>query len=134
MNTNDIFNVLDFYDNDILIDVKNIIRQIDRKFEFIGMGCNRATFRISPNNVIKILLNDFGFNDNSFEARSKKNIDFGIPRSKIILVDDIPLLVMEYIEPVIFDDITNYPEWSDFVDCRQIGYNNKGQLLAYDLA
>lgn len=24
------------------------------------------------------------------------------------------------------------PTWCDFVDCRQVGYNRKGKLLAYD--
>lgn len=41
------------------------------------------------------------------------------------------ILIMEYVEQVSLD---NLPDWCDFVDCRQVGYNRYSQLVAYDYA
>jgi hypothetical protein len=44
----------------------------------------------------------------------------------------ITLLTMERIWefPKAYDDL---PRWVDWVDCGQVGYNSKGELVAYDL-
>lgn len=134
MNHNDdLFIILDsvnFDDNNDVV-VKNIIEVFYNKYEFLGIGRNRVVFKLSADNVIKVPLNYNGVCDNSYEAFNKKDVEYGIPRSKAFTLSSITLLVMEYIQHVQLD---NPPEWSDYIDCRQIGYNKKGQLLAYDLA
>lgn len=121
---------INFDDNNNVV-VKNIIEVFYNKYEFLGIGRNRAVFKLSANNVIKVPINDYGVCDNSYEAFNKKDVEYGIPRSKAFVLSGIALLIMEYIQHVQLD---NPPDWSDYIDCRQIGYNKKGQLLAYDLA
>lgn len=41
------------------------------------------------------------------------------------------ILVMELIDTK-FLKPEEQPEWVDFVDCAQVGFNRKGKLVAYD--
>lgn len=36
---------------------------------------------------------------------------------------------MEFVKQAPLKDL---PPWTDFVDCRQVGFNHQGKLVAYD--
>ncbi len=44
--------------------------------------------------------------------------------------DNRNVLVMEKVEYAEYQ--SNMPFWVDFIDCQQVGFNFKGQLVAYD--
>lgn len=64
------------------------------------------------------------YRDGSFLGRSR------LARCREAKLDGQWVLVMERVEPA--NGVL--PEWTDFVDCRQVGYNRKGNLVAYDWA
>lgn len=100
-------------------------------FKELGKGNTRIAF-LSPrkNFVIKIPINQCGINDNcreNFRYNQKRKVWYPLARSR--LMRNKLILVMEYIDTRPLGD---YPDWCDFVDCRQVGYNSKGKLVAYD--
>ena len=99
------------------------------RFEYIASGRNRAVFRISDRNVIKIPINDYGIADNIYEASGLKTMS-GIKTAKCRLYKNF-CLIMEYVEQATenWDDL---PEWTFLVDCKQVGYNRNKKLVAYD--
>lgn len=44
--------------------------------------------------------------------------------------DNYNVLVMEKVEYAEYQ--SNMPRWVDFIDCQQVGFDSKGQLVAYD--
>lgn len=101
--------------------------------EPIGVGRSRAAFR-SKSVVFKIPINGQGFHDNAWEARNyQKRTEKSLPMAKcrIIDINDIPILAMELVEYIPYNES---PKWADWVDCRQVGKNKKGEVVAYDYA
>lgn len=83
--------------------------------------------------VLKAPANEKGIHDNFYEAelyhqyRLKGDI---IPKARCRIVPGTFFLVME---KVIFPkDYSNLPDWTNWVDSIQVGYNSKGMLVAYD--
>lgn len=99
---------------------------------YLGTGRNRAVYLLPGNrNVIKIPLNDEGVFQNEYEARSAKRDDWLYRWQKARCRLIFPCLIMEYVELGPFSDL---PDWSDYVDCQQVGKNRLGNFVAYDWA
>ncbi len=100
-------------------------------FIFLGEGSQRRVYG-HKNFVIKIPLDWDGLNSNDREARVYKSTNDGwsrgIKRARCRLHPS-GLLIMEYVAPA---HRKSLPEWACYVDCQQVGYNRKGQLVAYD--
>lgn len=111
------------------------------KYDFIGAGRNRAVFKLrSGNYVIKVPLNEYGFLDNGREASvvsNKKDLeddDIKYPQTRYVEYDEIPCVVMEYVSPIENNEEyqKNKKWWFDYVDCRQVGFTRKGEIVAFD--
>lgn len=112
-----------------------------KELVYLGQGRNRTVYR-RGNYVIKIPHNIHGIHDNHYESdvylRFKGKESY-IKYARCRLKGDI--LVMEYARyPGEYADETGYlpwacraiPAWVDSVDCRQAGYNRRGEIVAYD--
>lgn len=116
-----------------------LLHKLNAKYEFVGAGRNRATFKLkSGNYVLKVPLNYHGGSDNNFEFKQSKNNtlfpDIVLPKTKLVEVDGFGCLIMENINIIDLAESDNLPEWTTFIDCCQVGYNKKGILMPYDYA
>lgn len=114
-----------------------ILSFLYKNYEFLGSGRNRAVFKMkSGNYIIKFPLSEEGIADNDWEASVCSNKhegnkeDVQYPKTRYIELQGFICCVMEYIEPC--KSFEGLPEWIDFVDGGQVGYNRKNVLLAYD--
>jgi len=115
----------------------NFLARISGRMTFLGEGRTRRVFLSrSGKYVVKIPLNGEGEHANFIEAR-----DFSLNRflgqEKLARCREVCLngkwcLVMERVYPASIEE--NLPSWADFVDCRQVGYTRRKNLVAYDWA
>lgn len=104
----------------------------------IGSGRNRTVWKTSKGNVVKVPRNWNGAVDNEFESmNSDKTLGYEIlGKTKCFYIDGIAILVMEYLERASCEEVNEYIgssfDWTDFIDCGQVGFNKNGQLRAYD--
>lgn len=103
----------------------------------LGQGRNREAFLTKRGKyIIKVPLNEAGWSDNLIEVTDyERNRFLGreyMARCRMVVLSGVPCLIMERVDPV--TSLKGLPEWTDFVDCRQVGYNRKGKLVAYDWA
>lgn len=94
-------------------------------------GNNRLTI-LYPRYVIKLPLSQVGVRANRAEAKASATVG-GVPMADCRLMEmrGVEVLWMEYVEPVEDSDVL--PEWALGVDEVQVGYNELGVLVAYDL-
>lgn len=120
-----------FENEDLDKEANKLIHLMMDKYEYLGCGRNRMVFALkSKNFVIKIPLNIAGNSDNFIEGKKQ---DFGYPvaKARSIILNDFCCVIMEYVEHACrFDH--ELPDWTGFVDCGQVGFNKKGELVAYD--
>jgi len=87
--------------------------------------------------VIKIPINHVGEADNGSEDFSyhfSANNE-NLARCKAFFYNNQLCLIMEKVEIIDWSkNSTVVPEWVSYVDCRQVGYNRDGKLVAYDWA
>lgn len=97
------------------------------------VGTKRATYVDRENSrVFKVPLNMAGIDANY--AEDGHTDDF-IPLAPCRILDleaEFPVLEMEWVEPVI-GPRSELPDWTDWVDCAQVGLTTDGRLVAYDL-
>lgn len=127
---------------DVIIETRKAIQfYLDSGDELIGYGRTRICFAGGKNRVVKIPFTREGYRASSNEVTTYENFQknpagdwtpiaecrfFQLPFS------NIPLLSMErLVEFPKFGELL--PEWTYSVDCGQVGYNSKGELVAYDL-
>jgi hypothetical protein len=115
-------------------ELDNLERTFRRRFgDPIGKGRHRVVFRSKNGKyVYKIPRNEDGETANAIEwhAYRKAQKQFPVAKCRVLAVNDFPVICMEYIEPVTRG--CKLPEWVDWVDCSQVGYNRKGHLVVYD--
>ena len=102
----------------------------------LGSGRNRVTWRVD-NEVIKVPTNEWGVRDNEHEAcfgQSYLNGERKLARCR--RQDEpngLPIVIMEYCIPYHKKiSYTELPEWTNWIDCQQVGFNPDGELVAYD--
>jgi hypothetical protein len=110
-----------------------------KAFEYLGSGRHRAVWRHGKY-VIKIPINENGIYDNWHERDTWKQYGesggcFKYARCRLLG----NILIMEYASyPGPLSDengyipLQNCPEWAYSLDCHQVGYNQKGAIVAYD--
>lgn len=115
------------------------IEKFKERYEVIGLGQQRIVFKLSDDYVIKLPLSPKGIVDNKNESNYKLNN----PNSKIktascemISIDGIECLKMESVEhwSALYTSSGELDDWCLDVDCCQVGFNKKGDLVAYDFA
>ena len=109
----------------------NIHSTLEKKYGKPIYGRNRAVY-ISVNFVIKVPTCVNGMFDNTVEASKRRKKDWEeYAQSKIITINDMPVLLMERldIQPI---DHKKLPDWAWYIDCFQVGFDKKGVLKAYD--
>lgn len=116
--------------------LKQVIKEHEEKYEFLGKGGQRIVFLKNKSTVIKVPLSFDGMLANESEARLykkyKKNGEIPYAKCKLIThAEGVSLLEMEWVDDRCID---KYPKWSEFVDCQQIGYDRNGKLVAFDYA
>lgn len=111
-----------------------VIEELAAKYDLIGYGGTRVVFDTGDGNVIKIAYNDYGVQANGNEVNRPE--DHWIPVAKCEFFEDSQgsglCIIMEKVE-VVTTFLLDKPYWVDYVDCQQVGYNSKGELVAYDL-
>lgn len=119
--------------------LEQIHHEYQMRYPLLGSGRNRATYRVSEFQVVKVPLGEVGMGDNLFEAdqcqmaKQKPEGYFPLADCDVFFEEGIPLLSMEYVEP--YRVPCPCPEdlrWTLFVDCQQVGHNHQGRLVVYD--
>lgn len=133
--------MVDFVDNIKNISAQKELSRLANKYELIGSGRNRATFKLkSGNYVIKFPLSEAGEGDNDWEAsivsnKSEESDEIKYPKTRYITLNGFVCVVMEFV-----DDLSSNPEeywflkedWFNSVDGGQVGKTKSGHIVAYD--
>ena len=120
---------------------KPVVRELlEQGYIRIGQGNNRVAYAKDSSHVIKIPTNLRGVVDSDREAQEFKmngkfDGDRHLAECHVEMIEKQPVLWMEYVEPIpITPDVRKENSWIDFVDCAQVGNDQKGNLVAYDYA
>lgn len=100
------------------------------------VGRTRAVFDRGDGYVIKVPLNQEGVMASTNEFSTAEMDDSLIPVAdcKFDFSTGMPLLVMEKVDTNVSNRYgKDMPDWLSYVDGAQVGYNSKGELVAYDL-
>lgn len=99
-------------------------------------GNSRATY-ISKNYVFKLPLSEEGIYQNEDECTLLSDDYWQFAKTRLI-DSDSRLLCMERVEHAFYDTIIErlgyVPEFVMGIDCSQVGFNRRGELVAYDFA
>lgn len=109
----------------------------------VAGGRNRNTFLMPGNYVVKLPKSWEGYGDNDWEgsisnAEENLNSPYHVqyPKTRLLYVEDIPILFMEKVKPIyekeLIDLFEEIPDWVHCVDCGQVGITKKGRLVAFD--
>jgi|SRR5579859_2584968 len=111
-------------------------------YEYLGSGRHRSVWR-HGNYVIKVPMCEKGIYDNFHERyvwlnRNANRFSWAkYARCRLIGV----ILIMEYARyPGPLSDSNGFipfdkvPDWASYIDCQQVGYNRRGEIVAYDYA
>lgn len=106
--------------------------------EYIGEGRTRKVYLTrSGRYVLKVPVDGYGENANATEAEDYKRGGFlgrqFLARCRRVTINGLWCLLMEKVNPLSFGD-EQMPDWASFVDCRQVGINRRGKVVAYDWA
>lgn len=117
----------------------NQIKLYTKKYGKPWVGRTRAVFDRGDGYVIKVPMNGEGYAANNAEVINASMEDPYIPVAECWHQEDysitpkgVPTLIMEKVEHC-RADYRNMPDWVMSVDGGQVGYNKKGELVAYDL-
>lgn len=110
-------------------------------WKYLGSGRHREVWRLPSGNVLKMPRGLDGKWANEREAKSWIDRDEIHERdlwklARCRLIPGTSILVMEYIRRY-YDCGLEYhdlPKWAQHIDCAQVGYNRKGELVAFDYA
>jgi hypothetical protein len=126
-----------FLDSNVSSIISGLIARYIPKAIRVEEGRNRIVF-IFKNYVVKLPKSHFGIGDNDWEGSisSGNNLeDEQYARTRLVYYNDVPIVFMERVEEVsperYFELLQNFP-WVGSIDCGQVGYNNRGKLVAFD--
>jgi hypothetical protein len=112
----------------------------DKGFKKLGQGRHRCVYLCpSGHYVIKFPINSDGEVANIEEAQAYKNGRGCVAKCRLFEYNEACCLIME---AVAFPDdgeawhqwSQTLPKWVKYIDCWQVGYNRKGELVAYDFS
>ena len=98
-------------------------------------GRTRAVFDMGNGYVAKVPLDYDGMSASRNELSSFTTEDAFIPVAECYFSDKFeePILIMEKVNTKHGIKYSELPDWVGYVDCGQVGYDRKGNLVAYDL-
>lgn len=106
--------------------------------QMLGYGRHRITFKLSDKYVLKVPYVEDGVYDNHQEVKLYNRFrEAGkCARCRIVKLYNLPCLIMEMVTPFVYGKTPgeDWPEWSNYVDCGQVGVTRKGNVVAYDYA
>ena len=118
---------------------KKEIAKLSKKYEILGTGRNRATFKLrSGNYVLKFPLCEAGEGDNDWESsivsnKSEDSEEIKYPKTKYITIGGFVCVIMEMVVEL---DPEQYwflkEDWFLSVDGGQVGKTRSGHVVAYD--
>jgi len=103
----------------------------------VTSGRNRVVFHMG-HYVVKIPMNYNGIADNDWEGSVRHSPDPRMAkyaRTRMVYHTEIPVVFMEYVKYIAYGELRErgpVPHWVDGIDCQQVGFNRRGQLVAYD--
>lgn len=113
-------------------------------FTYLGSGRHRRSF-LCPSNkyVLKVPKNANGELANEQEVRIYrkslvKPCDIKFARCRQFFWKDFLCNIMEYVQPLRnyevdkLHHVGELPDWVWAIDCEQVGYNARGEVVAYD--
>lgn len=109
---------------------KAVLTRLIAKYGEPSCGRNRAAF-ISKHFVIKFPRSDSGIHDNCVESSYS---DETTAKSRGFILDGFLCVIQERLVMPTKEQRKELPAWTDFIDCRQVGYDKKGNVKAYDFA
>lgn len=114
--------------------VRKFIQKLTKQYGTPDIGRTRAVFDLGDGTVMKVPYTNEGEMANGREnkASSEENPFIPVATSHYEQHDGVDVLIMEKIE-IADVDYKNMPQWVGYVDCGQVGYNSKKELVAYDL-
>lgn len=108
--------------------------------QYFSSGLDRIVFK-TKNGVCKLARNDKDYVNIKEESiyqmtRNNKNNDSPrVAKCRTIYIKGHVLLMMEWVTPWYeVDENISLPDWCGYVDGQQVGFNKKGELVAYDAA
>jgi hypothetical protein len=111
-------------------------------YEYLGYGRHRQVYLTASHKyVIKFPYNDDGEQANWEEAYEYANrigrSYFPLAKCRAFRYDGITCLIMEAVQEPSwgnddFEPSKDLPDWTRSVDLRQVGWNRRGELVAYD--
>lgn len=125
-----------------LEDREKLCARFRDRAEDVHCGRNREVF-LMRGYVVKIPLNHCGIADNDWEGSVSNCEDYPqsdwqvqYARTRMVYVNDIPVVFMERVEYVTGKEIVqrlgHEPNWTGCVDGGQVGFNRSGRLVAFD--
>lgn len=120
------------------MDTSRVLAVIEQFWGLYGtpeVGRTRAVFDRGDGTVAKVAINDEGYAANSFEVRASAEPEKYLPvaKSEFLDVDDYCSVVIAERVEIVIARRSELPDWTDFIDGAQVGYNSAGELVAYDL-
>lgn len=111
-----------------------LIHKYAQKYGVPDVGRTRAVFTTGDDEVVKVPINDEGAMANGYEHRGyrQENPYTPVAANRYEIHDGVEVLVMERLR-IASVDYKKMPDWVMSVDGGQVGYNSKGELVAYDL-
>ncbi len=138
-------NTYEVYDSDFEDDTAETLRflcerYMQRSNNQVFTGRNRNVFILKNNIVVKIPVNLCGIADNDWEGSiSNANDDpeeIRFARTRLTYYKGVPIVFMEHVtyagKREIEKRLGYEPDWVMSVDGGQVGFNTKGQLVAFD--
>jgi hypothetical protein len=132
-------NIIDFYDVKKNKKAKKIIESLYKKYEVVGFGRNRITFKLrSGNYVIKFPLSEAGEGDNDWEGsvvsnKKEDSEDIKYPKTRYLTIEGFVCVIMEIVKELEIEEYWFLKEdWFGSVDGGQVGKTRSGHVVAYD--
>lgn len=115
-----------FYDPSDTNRAQELIDRCVAKYGEPSVGRNRAVF-ISKFCVLKVPINDNGIADNDWEGSMRSPTT---AKGRWLQINGLICCMQERL--TIHTGDGELPEWTNSVDCCQVGYDAKGNLKAFD--
>jgi hypothetical protein len=107
-------------------------------YRYLGCGRHRTTYDMRDGWVLKIPNSTAGVVANEEEAeiygkwsRGQYSSDLQYARCHLLIFAGVVCVRMEKVDDG-WDSAKDFPSWVDYVDCCQVGFTERGQLVAYD--
>lgn len=128
------------YDSEVLEYYESSMRKNLLAYGTPVLGRTRAVFYDKETNqVIKIPIQFDGERANYLEALTSEKYERGIPdilpvaKCEMVESQGVEILRMERVKVIEDTNSEQLPSWVGYVDGQQVGYDQRGRIVAYDI-